>query len=486
MEEIMSSVLADLKPTLLWKHFDEICKIPHCSRHETELGDYVLQVAESHGLESRRDSAGNIVVKVPATPGQENSQIVILQGHLDMVCEKNSDVDHDFSKDPIEVQIDGDWITAIGTTLGADNGIGLATALAVLEDDSVVHGPLELLFTTDEETGLNGARELPSDFLDGRILLNLDSEEEGAFTISCAGGADSDVILSIDRTSSSGGLVFKIGLLGLRGGHSGIDIHTGRGNAIQLLARMLFDVEANFELVDLIGGSKHNAIPREAFSHVIVQEGDVDAFKKQLQDRFAEIQFEYKAVEKESKLSIEAVQERPTDPMVTASKQKFLSLIIGLPHGVMAMSQEITGLVETSNNLAIVKCQEKDAAVLNSSRSSIHSALEATRARIKAVSDLAGAKTEFLEGYPAWSPNLESPLLKTMKTVYKEVTGEDVEIMAIHAGLECGIIGDKFSGMDMISFGPELKNPHSPDEKVHIGSVERFWDFLLATLKALL
>lgn len=235
----MSPVLANLKPALLWKHFGEILKIPHCSKHETELGNYVIKVAEDNGYKTKRDSAGNVVIQIPATPGHESSPTVVLQGHLDMVCEKKSDVDHDFSKDPIEARIEGDWVTATGTTLGADNGIGLAAALAIAEDDTVVHGPLELLFTTDEETGLNGARELPSDFLQGRILLNLDSEEEGAFTISCAGGADSDVTLPVQRKASTGGTILKIALTGLRGGHSGIDIHTGRGNAVQLLARML-------------------------------------------------------------------------------------------------------------------------------------------------------------------------------------------------------------------------------------------------------
>ena len=481
----MSSVLTNLKPTLLWKHFDEIRKIPHCSKQEKPLGDYILSVAQRLGHKARRDDAGNIVVAKPATQGHENAQVVVLQGHQDMVCEKNADVTHDFTKDPIEVQIDGEWVTANGTTLGADNGIGAAAALALLEDNTVVHGPLELLFTTDEETGLNGARELSSDFLKGRILLNLDSEEEGSFTISCAGGADSEITLPVQRKSASGGTALKVGLTGLRGGHSGIDIHTGRGNAIQLLARMLFKLDVPFSLIDLEGGSKHNAIPREAFARLIVQEGKIESFKKALQNRFEEIRFEYKAVEKDVKINIETLKDAEDHPMDESAQNTFLALLVGLPHGVMAMSQEIPGLVETSNNLAIVRCMEKDVTVYTSTRSSIASALEATRVKIEAVGKLAGAKTKHLEGYPAWSPNLDSELLKTMKKIHKELTGKEAEIMAIHAGLECGIIGEKFPGMDMISFGPELKNPHSPDEKVHIGSVERFWDLLVATLKAL-
>jgi dipeptidase D len=485
MEDIMSSVLSELEPKLLWQHFDEIRKHPHCSKSEKPLGDYVLKVAERNGCEADRDDAGNIVIRKPATPGNENSPGVVLQGHLDMVCEKNSDVEHDFSKDPIEVLIEGDWVKANGTTLGADNGIGLAASLAVLEDDSVVHGPLELLFTTDEETGLNGAREIRPDFLKGRILLNLDSEEEDAYTISCAGGADSDIALPLKRKSAADGTALKVSMVGLRGGHSGIDIHTGRGNAIQLLARMLYDVNADYDLVSLEGGSKHNAIPREAFAIVQVKSGDADEIKKQLQELFENIKYEYKAVEKEINLNIEAVSDSGA-PLDDASKMAFLRLIVGLPHGVMAMSQEIPGLVETSNNLAIVKTKDDVATALTSTRSSIHSALEAIRKKIETISLMSGANIEHLEGYPAWSPNLESPLLAKMKTIHKEITGKDPEIMAIHAGLECGIIGDKFEGMDMISFGPELKNPHSPDEKVNIGSVGRFWDLLLATLKALL
>jgi len=482
----MSSVLTDLKPSLLWKHFDEIRKYPHCSKNEKPLGDYVLQVAERNGCEADRDDTGNIVIRKPATTGHEKSPIVVLQGHLDMVCEKNSDVEHDFTKDPIEVQIEGEWVTAKGTTLGADNGIGVATALAVLEDESVEHGPLELLFTTDEETGLNGARELGPDFIKGKILLNLDSEEEGAFTISCAGGADSEITLPIQRTSSADGTALKIVHKGFRGGHSGIDIHTGRGNAIQLLARLLYDADVNFHLISLEGGSKHNAIPREAFALVMVKQGDVDNLKKQLQDGFKNIQFEYKAVEKDCQLAIETVSEKTQNPMEEASTQAFLNLLVALPHGVMAMSQEIPGLTETSNNLAIVKTKDKEATAYTSTRSSILSALEATRKKIEAIGAMSGGSIEHFEGYPAWSPNLESPLLAKMKKVYKDMTGKEAEIMAIHAGLECGIIGDKYPGMDMISFGPELKNPHSPDEKVNIGSVERFWDFVVTTLKALL
>jgi dipeptidase D len=289
----------------------------------------------------------------------------------------------------------------------------------------------------------------------------------------------------VKRDSEKKNPVQKISLSGLRGGHSGIDIHTGRGNAIQLLARMLFDIDAPFQLISLEGGSKHNAIPREAFAYIAVQEDKKPDVKKALQERFQEIRFEYKAVEKEMKLIMDDAPDKTAAPLDKGSKERFLALLVGLPHGVMAMSQEIAGLVETSNNLAIVRCNESEISVYTSTRSSILSALEAIRKKIEAVAVLSGAKTKHLEGYPPWTPNLDSAILKTMKEVYKNVSGKDAEIMAIHAGLECGIIGEKFPGMDMISFGPDLQNPHSPDERVHSGSVERFYKLVAATLKVL-
>jgi len=476
----MSSPLLQLKPELLWKHFDAIRQIPRCSRDEEAAGNYMLEFAKAHGFESEKDATGNIVVRVPATPGHENAPIVVLQGHLDMVCEKNSDKEFNFDTDPIEVLVEGDFVTANGTTLGADNGIGLAASLAAAEDEDCVHGPLELLFTTDEETGLNGANGIQPGFLKGRIMLNLDSEEEGNFSIGCAGGADSEITLPITRESGNGSAL-KIGLAGLRGGHSGIDIHTGRGNAIQLLARMLYNLDVPFDLISLEGGSKHNAIPREAFARVLTDKEE--DLKAALQKSFDEIKFEYKAVEKDIKLSVDAGE--ASDPMIAESKDKFLALLVGLPHGVMAMSQEIAGLVETSNNLAIVKTMADKVTAYTSTRSSILSALEATRQKIDAVGKLAGGSVEHLDGYPAWTPNLDSDILKVLKKTYKDVTGKEPEVMAIHAGLECGIIGEKFDGMDMISFGPDLNNPHSPDENVGIASVERFYKHLSATLSEL-
>lgn len=480
----MSSDITGFKPLLLWKYFDEIRKIPRCSKHEEKIGAYVVSVAEKLGYESKVDDEGNVVIIKPATPGHENAPGVVLQGHLDMVCEKNSDVAFNFDTDPIDLVIDGEWITANGTTLGADNGIGMAAALAVLEDKEMVHGPLELLFTTDEETGLNGANGLKPDFLKGRILLNLDSEEEGEFSIGCAGGADSEISLQIAREQTAGSFL-KISLSGLRGGHSGIDIHTGRGNAVQLLARLLYKLEAPFKLATLEGGNKHNAIPREGFATVSVESGDVEAFKKAVQKRFDEVKFEYKTVEKSMALGMETIDKLEKQPMSSASQMTFLAVLLGLPHGVMAMSQEIEGLVETSNNVAIIRTDEDKSTFYTSTRSSILSALEATRTKIEAIADTAGAKIAHHTGYPAWTPNLDSKILQTMKKVHKDLFGKEPKVSAIHAGLECGIIGEKYDGMDMISFGPDLENPHSPDERIHIESVGRFYQLLAATLKEL-
>lgn len=472
-----------LRPQSLWKYFHSVCGIPHCSKNEKALGDFVLAAAKARGCAAKRDAAGNVLVEIPATKGKEKSPVVVLQGHLDMVCEKNSATKHDFDRDPIRPFVDGDWVKAEGTTLGADNGIGVAASLAVMDDDTLTHGPLELLFTADEETGLNGANGLQPGFLKGRILLNLDSEDEGVFFIGCAGGADSDITLPIKRASGVTGDSLKVTLSGLRGGHSGLDINTGRGNAVQLLARMLYGLNVPFSLVHLEGGNKHNAIPREAFAHVVTK--DPAGLKKALDAALDQIRFEYKAVEKDTALTIEPVKDYSRNPMEDAGRNAFLSLLLGLPHGVLAMSQDIPELVETSNNLAIVRVTESKALIHTSTRSSIGSALEAGRAKIAAVAGLAGAEINHLSGYPGWAPNIQSPLLAVMKKVYKDLAGKEPEIKAVHAGLECGIIGEKYPGMDMISFGPDLRNPHSPDEKVSIPTVERFYNLLAATLKTL-
>lgn len=480
----MSLLFEGLKPSILWKHFEQILKIPHCSGNEKALGDYIISVAKDRNLAWKRDKVGNVVAEKKASPGHENAETVILQGHTDMVCEKNSDVEHDFNKDAIKAEIKGDWIQAIGTTLGSDNGIGLAASLAVMEDDSLEHGPLEFLFTVDEETGLTGATKIESGFLKGKKFLNLDSEDEGAFTIGCAGGADSEIALSLKREKIRGVEPYRLKIFGLRGGHSGIDIDQGRGNALRLLVRMLWQAmkEFQFGLVRMEGGNKRNAIAREAWADVLVDPAQSQDLSSFFQKAFDKIRFEYKAVEKEANFSFEKADKEKEYPLTPDSQKTLINLIFTLPHGVIAMHPEMEGLVETSSNLAIVNTHKEKAQIICSSRSSVASALEAVRNSIKASSELAGAKVTQPEGYPGWTPNLESPLLKTLKEVYLKMFQKEPEVGAVHAGLECGIIGEKFPGMDMISFGPTIEHPHSPEERVHTGSVEKFWKFLTGLL----
>jgi len=480
----MSSLFEGLKPSLLWKHFEQILKIPHCSGNEKALGDYIISVAKDRNLAWKRDKVGNVVAGKKASSGHENADIVILQGHIDMVGEKNSDVDHDFNKDAIKAEIKGEWIQAIGTTLGSDNGIGLAASLALMEDDSLEHGPLEFLFTVDEETGLTGATKIEPDFLKGKILLNLDSEDEGAFTIGCAGGADSEITLSLDRNKSKGAEPYRLKIFGLRGGHSGIDIDQGRGNAIKLLARMVWQAmkEFQFGLVRMEGGNKRNAIAREAWADLLVDPAQSQGLSSFIEKAFNKIRFEYKAVEKDANSSFEKADKEKEDPLTPESQKALINLIFTLPHGVIAMHPEMEGLVETSSNLAIINTHKDKAQIICSSRSSVASALEAVRNSIAASGELVGAKVAQPEGYPAWTPNLQSPLLKTLKEVYQKMFQKEPKVGAIHAGLECGIIGEKFPGMDMISFGPTIEHPHSPEERVHTGSVEKFWEFLTGLL----
>lgn len=483
----MSSIFKGLKPGNLWKHFDEILQIPHGSGNEKALGDYIIDFAKKQKLEVERDKTGNVVVRKKASQGHENAPGVILQGHLDMVPEKNSDVKFDFKKDGIRAKVEGDWVSAMGTTLGADNGIGVAAGLAIMEDDSMVHGPLECLFTVDEETGLTGARKIRPDFLKGKILLNLDSEDEGEFTIGCAGGADTSITLPVQRSSRLNGQAYLLKLTGFKGGHSGVDINLGRANAIKSLARILWQTGRSqpFQLVGIEGGNLRNAIPREAFATVRVAGSKSKAFEKAVHEAFQNIKSEYSAIESSPVLVIEKDPRSRKHPLTPSSKKTLINFLFTLPHGVVQMHAEIKGLVETSSNLAVIKMQGDKAEIVCSTRSSAASALEAVRDGIAALGELAGARVNLEEGYPGWKPNLQSPILQLMKDLYKKTFKKEAKISAIHAGLECGIIGEKFPGMDMISFGPTIKFPHSPDEKVSISTVETFWNFLTVVLKEL-
>ena len=479
------SVVKNLEPKLLWKHFDEICKIPHCSKHEEKIREYIINFAKQHNLTYKTDKTGNIVILKPATSGMEDKPTIILQGHLDMVCEKNSDVDFDFSKDAIKIKIDGDILTADGTTLGADNGIGVATALAILEDKTLKHGSIEALFTVDEETGLTGAFALDSDMLTGKTMLNLDSEDWGVITVGCAGGGDSKVELPIKTQSINGDLeTIAIKIADLRGGHSGVDAHEQRGNAIKILTRMLWKAskDYDFQISDIKGGDKHNAIPREAYATVSISSSDKDKFIDYLKTEQKDVLEEIRPIDPRLSLKFED-GEKQTTSLSRDSQNKLLNLLHGLPHGVDKMSYDIPELVETSTNLATVAIKDSNITIGLSSRSSIKSALQDFRDRIRATAELAGAKVTEETPYPGWKPNLDSKILKLSKKIYKDMYNEEPTVEAIHAGLECGIIGEKFPGMDMISIGPTIKYPHSPEEQVHASTVDKFYKFVLKILE---
>jgi len=479
--------VADLEPRALWGHFDQILTIPRGSKNEDRIREHVIAVAKTSGLDYEVDRTGNVVVRKAASPGHADSPVTILQSHLDMVNEKNSDVDHDFSKDGIKPRQKGEYLTAIGTTLGSDNGIGVAAMLAIMEAADVVHGPLEFLFTVDEETGLTGASGLDVRMIEGRQLLNLDSEEEGAVYVGCAGGADTTLTIPLRFVRPPEGTsAVRVRLYGLKGGHSGVDIHLQRGNAIQLLARALRAVSLNapVHLAGIEGGSAHNAIPREAFASVVVVNAHVESFTSALKAEVAAIQDEYRPAEPEMMLDISHV-ECPAAVLDGDTTDRVLRLIVGLPHGVVSMSYDIPDLVETSTNLATVRHHDGGLVIGTSSRSSVASALASTRQKIRAVGELAGAVVEEGAPYPGWKPDLESYVLKVVKRVHAAEFGFEPEVKAIHAGLECGIIGEKANGMDMVSIGPQIEFPHSPDERVKIDSVGRFFRLLTCTLEKL-
>jgi dipeptidase D len=483
----MSSPLAGLKPSPLWKHFDRILATPRCSGSEKPLAEYIVGQAKALGLAWKNDGVGNVLVRRPASAGRENAPPVALQGHMDMVGEKNFDVVHDFAKDPIVPVIKDGWVTARGTSLGSDNGIAVAAALAVMEDASLVHGPLEFLFTVDEERGLTGARSIPPGFLQSRRMLNLDSEEEGTFTIGCSGGADSEFSFPLKRVRTKAIAAMRLKVSGLRGGHSGLDIHLGRGNAVKILARLLVQASSRFafELRQVEGGSKHNAIPREAWAEILLAPAAAKRLGSFLEKAFADIRAEFGSVEAEVTWNLEPVSAKGPDPMAAKSRDGLLAFLLACPHGVLRMHPEIAGLTETSNNLAIVRTGKSAVRILCSSRSSVGPALAAVRGSLKALARLAGAKIRQPEGYPGWAPNLQSSLLAKLQEIHKRVFGAEARVVAVHAGLECGIIGEKFPGMDMVSFGPNIRHPHSPEEKVEVASVEKFWNFLLAVLRDL-
>jgi len=481
----MTNKLSDLKPNALWKYFADICSIPHPSKKEEKIIQYVKQFGESLGLETQVDHVGNIVIRKPATPGFENRQTIILQSHLDMVPQKNNDTAHDFEKDPINAYIDGEWVKAKGTTLGADNGIGAAAAMAVLADKTLEHGNIECLFTIDEETGMTGAFALKEDFLNGDIMLNLDSEDEGELYIGCAGGIDTSATFHYKTVNVVGATsAFKLTVKGLKGGHSGLDIHLGRGNANKIITRIMWQAhrDLQMQISSIDGGSLRNAIPREASAVVIVPMENKENFEKLLAELNKTIKNELRNTEPNLSISImEAnVPETAIDSHVTS---KMLASVYGCPNGVIRMTDDMPGVVETSTNLAILKSDGEKIEIHLLQRSAVDSAKEDLCNMIRNVFELADADVNHSGSYPGWKPNMSSPILNTMKKVYNTQYGKTPQVKVIHAGLECGIIGGVFPNLDMISFGPTIRNPHSPDEMVNIETVGLFWDYLTETLK---
>ena len=468
-------------------YFEQINAIPRCSKNEKQIGLWLVRWAEERQFTVKRDQAGNLAIKVPPTPGFEEAPTIVIQGHMDMVCEKTPESTHDFSRDAIQNIIKGDWLQADNTTLGADNGIALALAMALASDDSVAHPELELLFTVDEETGLTGAKKLEPGFIDGRILLNVDSETEGVFTVGCAGGRHTLIsrkMTPMDLPENS--RLFRLKVSGLQGGHSGIDIIKQRASANNLIARTLHHLSAarDIRLMAIEGGTAHNAIARDAEA-VIADITDNAQELTGLVRRFEEtLQAEFGAIEPNlavSLLSAESVAEEIT-ALGPADTKLVINLLLALPHGVRGMSTAFANLVETSNNLATVNLSGNSLQILTSQRSLTRSQLDEITAAIQSAAALAGADTRCDGEYPPWTPNMQSFLLERCRKIYEGVFNQEAEVKSIHAGLECAIIGDKFEGMDMISFGPDLRDPHSPNEGLYIPSLDRIWRFMVALL----
>ena len=470
----------------MWEIFANICDIPHPSKHEEKILAWLVDWAKKHHIDCAQDETGNIVLRKPATPGYENRVPVVLQGHIDMVPQANSDSKHNFITDPILPRIcDDGWVRATGTTLGADNGMGCAAAMAILIDEKIEHGPIEVLVTVDEETGMTGAFGLKPGFIKGEILMNLDSEDEGELYVGCAGGMDATFEMEYNVKATAKGMKgYEIAVTGLKGGHSGMDIVLGRANANKVLIRLLKKALkiGEVHIAEISGGSLRNAIPREAFAKVAVAPSKTAAFEKMIKTLADAIQKEFSGTEPDFKIALKPI-ETPVEVLGEKCQEKAVNLVLAIPNGVMRMSDSMPNLVETSTNLAIIKTEKGTFTIANLMRSSVESAKEALADKMRAIAELAEVNLELTGGYPGWKPNLQSPILKTMQKVYEKKYGKTPEIKAIHAGLECGLFGSAYPQWDMISFGPTIRHPHSPDERVNIESVGKFWEYLVETLK---
>jgi len=469
------------------KNFEKISSIPRGTKNEAGIRTWLQNWTASRGLTFKTDAAGNLVIQVPASGGYENHPTLILQGHLDMVCQKTPDSTHDFTRDPIRIIRDGDWMKADKTTLGADNGIAIALMMSIVEDGSVQHPPLELLLTVEEELGVVGADNLDPSLLTGKILINLDSEDEGIFTIGCAGGGSTYLTLPVSwEFQSLAEAAFELKIGGLKGGHSGDDIHKHRANANKLMARVLDLVQRDIpiRLSALAGGTARNAMPRDATA-VFVCSREMSAKCRELVQQYEEtLQVEYRQAEPNLFLMLAEMKDLVAGVISTADTRKCIQLLMILPNGVAEMSAEIEGFVETSNNIGIMELKGQGLSVVSNQRSTFFSRMEEMAYRVEAIGAMAGAKIEHTKIFPAWKPNLDSSLLKKCRQVYEAQFGNPPIVNIVHAGLECGEISDRCGGLDSISLGPTVQNPHSPDERMHIPSVEKTWKFLTALLKS--
>lgn len=470
----------DLKPTEVFSIFDEITKIPRPSKKEEKIREYLLDFAAKHNIAARTDAIGNVAMELPATPGYEDAPKVILQGHMDMVCESNHK-GFDFEHNPIKTIVEGEWVHADGTTLGADNGIGVAAGLAAMIDKSYVHGPVEALFTMDEETGMTGANNIGDGMIDGQILLNLDSEDDGQIFVGCAGGVDTTCEFTYKKSVAPRDFqYFKVDIAKGLGGHSGGDIHLGRANANKLLARFLFNLSQEHEVsvAEIDGGNLRNAIPRAAHAIIGVHTSKKEVVRTLLNEFIAQIQNEYEGIEPTLEITLESV-EVPEFTVDQETSNHLIKALYAAPHGVVSMSRDFEGIVETSTNLASVKMKpDNKILVVTSQRSSVDSRKWDIANQVEALFELAGAKVEHGEGYPGWQPNTKSPIMAIARDAYKELFGVEPEIKVIHAGLECGLFLEKFPHLDMASFGPTLQGVHSPGERMHIPAVGKFYEQL--------
>lgn len=479
--------LENLEPKRLWKHFYDLTQVPHPSYHLEKMQQHLLEFGKKIGVETILDEAGNVILRKPATPGQEHRKGIVMQAHMDMVPQKRKGCDHDFLTDPLKPYVDGEWVRATDTTLGADDGMGVAAAMAIMEDDTLVHGPLEALFTVNEETGLEGAFGLKEDALKGSYLLNMDSEDEGEFTVGCAGGLN--IFASMEYKPEVADVTdkaFKISLAGLYGGHSGMEIGTGRGNANKMMARVVYDAiaECDAELAEWHGGNMHNAIPRECEAIVTVPAGNEEAITSLVADYQAQFNEEYKGVESNIKLTIEAV-EMPKEVVPEEIRDNIVSAILACFNGVHRYIPEMPEVPETSSNLAIVNLTASEVRIELFARSAVDSMKRYVAIMIESCFSMAGMKVETEGDYSGWSPKFDSALLETAKKVYKDLSGKDAIVNVTHGGLECGLIGSKYPEMDMVSFGPTLRSPHTPDERCHIPSVARFYDLVRKLVETL-